>query len=635
MSMRKLPFAVLAGVLLLLPSAAPGQSVPEENVTEVVITATRLPTPVDEVSGTILVVTSEDIEKMQARSVADALTGLPGVDLVNQGGPGKTTSVFLRGGDARFTLVLIDGVEVNDPSNPERTFDFAHMTTDDIERIEVLFGPQGTLYGSDAIGGVIQIFTKKGKGKPSAEVSMEAGSFQTRRARAAVRENTGRISYYLSASSFKSDGISIAAESDGNTEEDGYGNVTLSGHFGVEDEKGVSLDLDFRAANSENDLDYYGGPGGDDANYTGEADQMLVSGRVVGFLTEAWESVLKISRSVHDRHDLNEPDPVRPYTMEADFKGASTKTEVLNNFYLGDRSILTLGLDREEESGESSYYSDEYGPYATTMEEESATVKGIFLQEKFTADSGLSLTLGARRDDHSRFGDETTWRTGFSAPVMERIRFRAVFGTGFRAPSIDQLFNPGYGNPDLGAERSRGWDAGLEWSVSQQVSASVSWHLTEYDELIAWFDADGDPSTWEDGSYENVSEARTEGVDLSLSVRVSSVSLGLFGSFLKTEDEQGEELLRRPGTRWGARLGFSPARGLRLDLDAEYVGERRDWGDITLGSYTLVDLAASFRVGEKVTLQGRIDNLTDKEYEFADGYGTPGRGVYFGLKAEL
>ncbi|MBN2719890.1 MAG: TonB-dependent receptor [Proteobacteria bacterium] len=633
--MRTSPLFLLAAFFFLIFLDVPGHCGPAGEIAEVVVTATRLPTPVDQVSGTILLVTSEDIEKMQARTVADALEGLPGVDLIRQGGPGKTASVILRGGDARFTLVLIDGVEVNDPSNPERTFDFAHLDAGDIERIEILFGPQSTLYGSDAIGGVIQIFTKKGKGKPSADVLVEAGSFQTRRARVAISEQKGRGSYRLSASSVHSDGISAAAESDGNTEADGYENTTLAGHFGFEGERGVSSGLDFRLVEAQNELDYYGGPGGDDPNYTGSADQTLVGGHVGAFLTDFWETSLKVSRNSHDRRDLNEPDILRPFTMEASYKGASVKTELVNHFYLGEHSIFTAGFDREKESGESTWFSDEYGPYTSVMEKESSTVRGVFLQEKYTADSGMAFTLGARRDDHSRFGEETTWRAGLSTPVTETLRFRALYGTGFRAPSVDQLYNPGYGNPDLEAETSRGWDVGVQWSPVQAVMASLSWHLTEYDQLIDWFDADGDPSTWDDGSYENVSEARTEGVDLSVDADLSFLSLGLSGSFLETDDEDGEELLRRPRMRLGARVGFVPVRNLRVSLDAQYVGEREDWGDATLDSYALVNLAGDLEISDRISLQGRIENLTDRDYELADGYGTPGRAGYLGLKAEL
>jgi len=271
--MNRLFTYLLVLVISLFPREIQAQSVYEEEIPEVVITATRLETPVDEVSGTILVITSEDIETKQARTVADALRGLPGVDLVNQGGPGKSSSVLLRGGDTRFTLVMIDGVEVNDPSNPERTFDFAHMTTSDIERIEVLFGPQSTLYGSDAIGGVIQIITRKGSGRPLLEVETEGGSFGKKRGHAAVRGERGRVSYSLSADAVDSEGISAASEADGNTEKDGYENMTLAGHLGLELGSGGSLQLDARSVDARNELDYGGGPGGDDPNFTGDADR--------------------------------------------------------------------------------------------------------------------------------------------------------------------------------------------------------------------------------------------------------------------------------------------------------------------------------------------------------------------------
>ena len=621
-------------VVLALPTAAFSQSA-HDDVTEVVVTATRLETPVDEVSGTILVISDDEIREKQARTVGDVLTGLPGIDLVNQGGLGKTTSVLLRGGDTRFTLVMIDGVEVNDPSNPERTFDFAHMTTGDIERIEILFGPQSTLYGSDAIGGVVHIITKKGKGKPHLELEVEGGSFDTRREHAAFSGKSDNVSYLISAGHTKTEGISAASEADGNTERDGYENTTFAGSLGLDLGAQSHVQIDVRSMDAVNELDHYGGPGGDDPNFTGDAEHLLLGGQVTVFPTDIWESSLKVSSSSHDRHDLNEPDPARPFTMELSFKGRSEKVELINNLYLSDKSTFTIGMDSEVETGESSFFSDEFGPYTSILPEESARINGVFAQEQYSADSGLTFTLGARADDHSSFGKATTWRAGISLPVSETTRFRTVYGTGFRAPSIDQLFNPDYGNPDLDAEQSRGWDAGLETSFGKNSRASLSYYFTEYDNLIAWFDADGDPSTWWDGSYQNISRAETEGVDVSLDTRMGKVFLGVIGSLLRTEDDQGEELLRRPAARWGTQIGFTPSDRISLNADATWVGERKDWGDVTLDSYTLVNLAGSWSLSDTLSLFGRIKNLTDEEYELAGGYGTPGRAAYVGVKAEI
>ncbi len=632
--LRLVVLAVFLIAVLVLPTAAFCQST-EDDVTEVVVTATRLETPVDEVSGTILVISGEEIQEKQAHTVADVLTGLPGIDLVNQGGLGKTTSVLLRGGDTRFTLVMIDGVEVNDPSNPERTFDFAHMSTVGIERIEVLFGPQSTLYGSDAIGGVVHIITKKGKGKPRLDLEVEGGSFDTHRQYAAVSGMSDNVSYLISAGHVKTEGISAASEADGNTEKDGYENTTFTGSLGLDLGAQSSVQINVRSVDAVNELDYYGGPGGDDPNFTGDAEHLLLGAQITVFPADSWESSLKLSSSSHERYDLNEPDPARPFTMELSFAGRSERVELINNLYLSDRSTFTLGMDSEEETGKSSFYSDEFGPYSSTLPEESARINGVFVQEQFQFDSGTTLSLGARQDDHSTFGKETTYRAGISAPLSGKTRLRAVYGTGFRAPSIDQLFNPDYGNPDLTAERSSGWDAGLETSLGSGIRALVSYFMTEYDNLIAWFDADGDPATWWDGSYENISMAETEGVDLSLDARVGKVSLGVNGSLLRAEDDQGEELLRRPERRWGARLGYGQSTKTSLVLDATWVGERKDWGDITLDSYTLVNLAGSWRISNYLSLFGRIQNMLDEEYEQAGGYGTPGRAAYVGVSAEL
>lgn len=623
----------IAVILTLQPTAYCQTN--EEDVPEVVVTATRLETPVDEVSGTILVISADEIEEKQARTVADALRGQPGIDLISQGGLGKSSSVLLRGGNTRFTLVMINGIEVNDPSNPERTFDFAHLSTGDIERIEVLFGPQSTLYGSDAIGGVINIITKKGKGSPSVAAEIETGSFKTVRESAAIRGKSGNLSWSFSAQHVDSEGISAASSKDGNKEKDGYENITLAGTFGLDLGARSHIQVDVRSVDARNELDYSGEPGGDDPNFNGDAEQFLIGAQLNVFPARIWELSAGISRNVHERNDLNEPDPVRNFTMELDYRGVTEKVELVNNFYVSDSSIFTVGIDSEKETGESTYFSDEFVPFSSTLPEKSARIDGIFLQEQNTLDSGLALTLGIRADDHSDFGRETTWRAGLSMPVTGSTRLRTVYGTGFRAPSIDQLFNPDYGNPDLSAETSRGWDVGLETDIGKGVGVSLAYHLTRYEDLIAWFDADGDPNTWDDGSYENISTARTEGVDLSFDAMLGNVSLGINGSILRTEDDQGEELLRRPETRWGTSIGFDPTEGTTLAADCVYVGERKDWGGVTLNSYTLVNLIGKYRMGSGFELFGRIQNLTDREYEEAGGYGTPGRSAYIGVKAEL
>ncbi len=175
----------------------------------------------------------------------------------------------------------------------------------------------------------------------------------------------------------------------------------------------------------------------------------------------------------------------------------------------------------------------------------------------------------------------------------------------------------------------------MEAALGEGITASLAWHLTKYDDLIAWFDADGDPNTWWDGSYQNISMAETEGVDLSLDAHLGKTSIGINGSWLRTRDDQGEELFRRPDMRLGTRIGYAMSNGITINADATYVGERKDWGNVTLDSHTLVNLAGAWRLSEIFQIFGRVQNLTDEEYEEAGGYGTPGRSAYLGVKADL
>lgn len=289
--------------LLALFCGAPGVVfAAQEEVQEVTVTATRIEAPVNEVSSSVTIITANDIEKKQQYSVAEVLRGLPSIDVVNSGGPGRTTSVFIRGAKSEHTLVLIDGIEAGDAMSTGRSFDFSTLQADNIERIEIIRGPQGTLYGSDAIGGVINIITKKGKGSPGGFVSAEAGSFNTFEARAGLSGGTPAFNYSLGISRLDTDGFSVANEKDGNTEDDGYANTTLSARLGGRPVEDLDIDLTLRYIDADTDLDACGGAGCDDLDYTSNSKQFLggVHARL-SLLDDAWVQRLGLALTDQER----------------------------------------------------------------------------------------------------------------------------------------------------------------------------------------------------------------------------------------------------------------------------------------------------------------------------------------------
>jgi vitamin B12 transporter len=280
---------------------------------EIVVTATKLETSSKEVASSITVINKQQIQEMQKETILDVLRTVPSLDVVQSGGPGKATSVFIRGAKSEHTLVLIDGVEMNDPVSAGRSFDFAHLTTDNVARIEIIRGPQSTLYGSDAIGGIINIITESGKGKSTGFISGETGSLKTLRGQAGISGGTELLNYSLGLSVWDTEGISAAGEQYGNIEKDGYKNTSFSGKVGVTPNDNFDAVFTVRYLNADADLDESGGTGGDDPNYKATWKQLFMRGQArLSLFNNLWEQKLGISLSNHDREYLNETDEDHP-----------------------------------------------------------------------------------------------------------------------------------------------------------------------------------------------------------------------------------------------------------------------------------------------------------------------------------
>jgi vitamin B12 transporter len=604
---------------------------------EIVVTATRLETSSKEVASSITVINKQRILEMQKEKVLDVLRTVPFLDVVQTGGPGKSTSVFIRGAKSEHTLVLIDGVEMNDPISPGRSFDFAHLTTDNIERIEVLRGPQSTLYGSDAIGGVINIITERGAGKPTGFISGEGGSLKTLRGQAGISGGTELFNYSLGASTWDTEGISAASEQYGNTEKDGYKNTSFSGKVGITPSDNFDAVFVLRYLNADADLDNSGGAGGDDPNNTATWKQLFLKGQArLSLFSDFWEQKLGISLSSHDREYLNETDPDHPFDFEESFyKGKILKVDWQNNLYFHETNTLTFGIESEEEKGESDYYSESmWGPYTSIFEEQTARTTGYYIQDMIRVAGAWFTTLGLRIDDHSLFGTKTTYRIASAYFIGETgTKIMGTYGTGFKAPSLYQLYSV-YGDENLSPEESTGCDIGVEqFLLGDKFSLGATYFSNEFVNMI-----DFNSMTW---TYTNVAEAKTNGVELFASSRLTDdLTLHAAYTYTNTEDvSTGLALLRRAKNKFRFALNYRFLKEGNVNLDVLYVGKRDNleysgWTStrVELDSYFLVNLAASYRITRNIQVLGRVLNLLGAEYEEVVGYGTPGMIAYAGVK---
>ncbi|MDM7994372.1 MAG: TonB-dependent receptor [Acidobacteriota bacterium] len=644
---------LLLPLLLSIAGAAPAQN--SENKTSqeaaeqanarkhriddviVVVTAARTETPTREVANSISVITSREMEELQKTTVLDVLRTVPSLDIVQAGGAGKTSSVFMRGAKSEHTLVLMDGVEMNDPISAGRSFDLANLTTDNIERIEILRGPQSTLYGSDAIGGVINIITKTGKGKPSGFVAFEGGAFESLKESAGISGGGERINYSFGFSRMDTAGISVANSRDGNSERDGYGNTTFSGKFGITPAQGFDIDILYRRVDSSADLDNEGGAGGEDVNYTLSSKQNFLRAQTrLSLFQGRWNQKIGFSLSDHDGRYRNDADAAHPFdVMRNTYDGRMYKFDWQNNFQISGTNALTFGLETEEEEGASYYYSDSaWGEYESVFPDKTARTTGIYLQDQVRLGGRWFTTFGVRLDTHSQFGTKDTYHIA-SAYVFESTgtKLKMTYGTGFKTPSLYQLYST-YGNEGLRPERSTGWDAGIEQSFANgKLSMSAGYFDNRFDEMV-----DFNSATFR---YANIANAISRGLEIGLSAQTSD-RLTVRGSYTYTDTEDkatGLDLLRRARHKIGLDADYRfLARG-SVNVNIIHAGRRYDtdysvypYARVELSRYVLVNLGAMYDLTRHLRLFGRVDNLLNSDYEEVKGYGTPGVSAFGGMK---
>jgi len=613
---------------------------------EIIVTATRLETPAKEIASSVTVITKEELEQTKKMTVLEALQEVLGVAIIQNGPAGGAASVFLRGANSEHTLILMDGVELNDPISPSRSFDLAHLTLENIERIEILRGPQSTLYGSDALGGVVNIISKKGQGKPKLSLSSVGGSYSTLISNAGISGSTEKIHYSLAASYFRSAGLSAASTNyEGNQEKDGYRNLSLSGRFGFRLKDNLEVDLILRTLKTKTDIDNFGGAYGDDPNNVQEYNALFLKTQIRNLmLNNRWEQKLGLSLVDYDRRHENPTDEAHLFDSEkGSFKSKLFKIDWQNNFFLHETNTLTFGIDYQEEQGESEYHSDGiWGPFSSIFPLKRAHITGFFLQDQIRLADRFFATLGVRLDEHSQFGSAVTYRLAPAYFIEGTLtKFRATLGTAFKSPSLYQLYAPGtflgpIGDKDLKPEKSTGWDIGVEQQIlGGKVMLGATYFYNDYKNLINFDFLQG---------YINIGKAESKGAELLIQARPSDYLL--FTATYTTVEAKDKDtdtyLLRRPKDKLSVKLNYSFLKKGNINLSLIHIGERDDldfstWPStrVTLPSYTLVNAALSYDLIKNVQIFCRLDNIFNKEYEMIKGYGTPGFSAYGGVKILL
>ncbi|MEM6710216.1 MAG: TonB-dependent receptor [Pseudomonadota bacterium] len=610
----RLTAAVLTACAFGSAHAAPGSEQPEpgNRIETLVVGATRLGQASTESGSSISVLTAEEIEALGQIYLLDAVAQVPGLTVNQNGNFGGNSSVRIRGASSEQTLVLIDGIPVNDPSTPGGGFNFARLDTANIERVEVLKGPQSTLWGTDAIGGVVSVTTRAPDEELGGNVFTEFGSFATFRGGASVSNSSDLGDFRLAAVRVSSDGISKADEANGNSEEDAFDSTTLSAKGGWNLARGARLSADVLWTDAETEFDSFtfGAQGnladGDEVSETEELASNLAL--TLPLLDGRLENLVLVGFSDISRENFT--DGASSFTADGDrllyrYQGTYTAN---------DRHRIAFGAERED----------------TTANDDDTSINGLFALYELSPTDTWSVTFGLRNDDHERFGSETTARVASAWQLSDTVSLRASWGEGFKAPTIFQttFFCCGATAPnaDLEAENSAAFDAGIDWRRRDgllQLSATVFQQDTE-NQIDFDFAA---------GGYLNIDEVESRGVELSGQVALSdSLSLALDYAYIDAEDGTGDRLVRLPEHSGDLTLSYNALGRLSGAVLLRYNGNEENTDGTTLNSWTRVDISGRYAVSDRVEVYGRIENLFDEDYQQILGYGTPGLSGSVGLR---
>jgi vitamin B12 transporter len=606
-------------------------SPPSTNAASVVISPTTVTTPTDQVANSVTVLTSQDIEQQQRRTATDALMTVPGINVVQTGGPGGVTSVFMRGTNSNHVKVLVDGIDVSDPSNPTRVFDFGQLLTADVAQIEVLRGPQSGLYGADALGGVIAITTKTGQGPPQITSTVEGGSFGTFNQSASASGSERNFNYALNISHLRATDTPVTPLAlippGGVRNNDFYDNVSYSTKLGVDVTNNLAFNVVARYTDAtlkftgDNFSIFPPAPDASQSIQTVHQFYMRTEG-VATLLGGAFKNYFDVGYTNDWNSTLSPSSPLASVNQ-----GERIKYEWRGVVTLAPGQVMVMGLEDQVEHLDTGSVSAQEANRAAYLELQSEIAKRFF------------LAANIRVDDNEDFGEHTTWRIApaFVIPGTE-TKLKASVGTAFKAPSLSQRFVdfPEFGffaNRHLQPEESLGYDFGFEQPfLDNRLRIGTTYFRNDIANLIAT----NDTFT----TNINIGRATTSGTESFASLAVTQW-FRLRADYTHTDAIDaitGLELLRRPKDKSSLTAAINPTdrwfvSATILDVSSWVDADRFGLTPrLTAPGYTIVNLAANYRVSENATLFGRIDNLLDRQYQDPTGFARPGIGVFVGLR---
>lgn len=585
----------------------------------ILITADRIQSTLDKSSSSIKVIDSKEIKKSLSSTLPELLAKESDINIVTSGPNGSNSSLFLRGTDSSHTLVLVDGIMMNDPSNPNRQFDIGRLSLNNIEKIEILKGSQGLAYGSNAIGGVIAITTKKAKSNQwTGEQFLDYGSFNTVNTGANFQKKFERVNFSFGADFLSSSGFS-AANSNVNPGADNDANqrLTLSMKSNVSLSEAYSMDISLLYDHNQADIDKGGGASNDDPNDTQKEEEMYSKLEI----TKDWEysdaeTKFFYTRSTHFRRLEVLPDTLNPESKDTRNKGEVNTLALNHTYYLSERLTQNLNIDWQHEKDQSKHFNQNLSE---------------FLYHQYELPNSI-FNFGVRLDHNRIFNDHLTYKLA-AGYKMDGGLFKVSYATGFRSPSINQLFDPDYGNKDLLPETSQSTELSFEKKWGDSFKTTSSFFYTKIANRLTY-----DTVTF---INKNGGKAEIIGVEQSSTVKWrEELTQMLSLTLLKTHDlARGKKLARRPDINLKNTFFYVINDHYSLDYELTYVGQRLDVNndglDITNKAYLLSNLNYRFELDKNKDFYLKIKNLFNKEYEEIYGYGTSGRAITVGARYQF
>jgi vitamin B12 transporter len=576
----------------------------------IIVTADRIKSSLETSPSDITVFETAEIEK--ATSMTDLLNKESDLKIIQSGPMGGSTSLFLRGTDSSHTLVVIDGIVMNDPSNPNRQFDLGRLSLNNVERVEILKGSQGLLYGSNAIGGVVVITTKKAQDKASSSALIDYGTFDSFNTAINAQKKFNQTSLSVGLDHFKTRGFSAAnAAKNPNADDDGEKRTTLSTGLTHSLSANDELVLNYRYVTDTVDLDKGGGRGNDDINDSQFTEQQFLKAG----LSHNWSSAetqLWFSKTKHHRTLNVERDSVHPEESSVTSTGDIDTVSINHTQYTTDHLTQNINIDYQHEKDQLKNFNENLS---------------FFLYNRFEYGPAV-VNLGARVDSNKYFGEHATYKLALMH-FFSAFTLKMSYSTGFRAPSLNQLFDPTYGNKNLKPEESQSADISFDVPFSENYKYLGTVFYTELDNRLSY-----DPNTF---INQNRGRAQIIGVENNINAKLSEAfDLGVFVTWLSARDMTArQKLARRPNLNSKVVLNYNQ-EAHSVSIEGDFNGKRPDVDNlgnaVEMPSYLIFNANYNYAINQKLMTYVKIRNILDHDYEEVFGYGTGGRAATLGLR---